>query len=1658
MSFAILELTQSAPVIKSINLTGITGDSILMQGDNFKYGIINLSGQDLKSNNSFTLSGEYKQNISGGINNNIDEDSIQFTLPNNLNEGTKYNIYLFNNAGISVNNAILNVIGRPKISGISIPSGLPDEYVTLSGKNFDPNPNITLIDVNGNKTNPEFFTQLYSIKNIDIISYGTGYNVGDRIIISGQKSLSNNTYGILNIAATGISGSAGGIEILNSGIFTVPYIDNLALETTGKKGDGLIFNIEYENYTSGNLDYLSFKIPYNVKKIQDCLIENLRYKNQNGDTFYNFQVLGIPEIYSLSSYIGTIDQDQILISGDNLNYVTNVLIGDFDVAFSGINDQFLLFNINNFAETNYINVSGKYGKASSTNIFNVVYPPMITSGFDPGDYILAGTGTIIKVSGKYLQRLKYLNLGVANVLSKDISHAQSGTIAYFPLPNVVKTCSVYGYSVDYTNSGSLFLSPSTNNLIIIDQKLDTSLLDFNYTSGINAARYLDELEFFTPIQFTGEGDYGNIKNSDIFFLPPTGYTWLTGSFNVSGIKTINTDGLLRVKVPREVDNPQCRIKIKRNKFKDEYILPTDKSVNILPTIYDIGKLNSLENSPTLTKLPGGTGLDLLVRDGLIKVSGINAYNATKLVFSGYSGNLNIFGFKNTPTFIPLDISGADTSQIDTGNNLGYTVFTSRLGGDYTGSGEAFLNHFYYNTGYGYENYNITQNKNIRVYPVSGFRPLDSFAFTSSRYLEVDQEYPFSYEIQTNTLATQYEIYPTTVYGWGKADYPRVFGTGEYIFSGVSNRNKIEGVPYDGGTYFVKIRALNGTEPDEGMVLQLRFGVSGRSLASPAVFYRGPWKSGTFYVGTTTRRDIVKTEPTDGSSYWYATRSHSGDNFNKPNALSPFWIRFDTELNSVATQILLSEQSNILSTLTIGQKEDPLLFTGAILSANDTNFNVGTGFFIGYDNGFGSPVTGKPLFRIGSDADGYIKWDSTQFSVFGALSGVITSSRRIKNSQNIVDADYSLVAGYGNNIQSKGVEGEKVANFAVGLENILSKTTTSSIAGGKSNLITGTDSFKSVTSNIAGGESNYILGSFSNIAGGKGNYIQTIGTGTSKASVQINSLNFNELENVPDSTVYIYQYNLGLFTNDVAIFNSYEKSGETDPKHFKIDIFDIESSRYKLSFPSNLTSQDLSNHKINSFIGVLDTKDIAKNISYSANVFSGSYAGNRGDCQCKIWKTGIPSGATSQRIYYPTPFTGTIGNTPGRQDIIILTNIQKFDDKQDVDNFYNSITFPISSIDKDGFNINFMAPLKQTTTGFFLAINTGNFTGYNQNAGQILQVGINYPFYSINPNINNFDPNFDIPLANTIGQNDSLKVFGNAINLGISGQSTDQYLYYNKKLFHNSTGFRVGITTDTSNPTGKISGIKYEYIATNIDFDKNSILRLQGGDAYGRYSDFGYTDVGSSTIGGGTGNLIIGSVSYIGAGIKNKIVGDYDIIPGGRNNQIIDYDNPDASLADFSSILGGRDNIITGHVTQSVIVNGKNNIIINKNHEIDNEVNCASIINGENHLISGDFSTIINGKDNAITGDFSTVINGKNNRLSGDYNYAFGNNIRITGSGCIFLKDLNNNSVEFSTTVDNAMYLSYKTIILDINKIPTGSDQVPISGLYRNGTFLQIRLS
>lgn len=1265
------ELRQAQPFINSNVLFGATGEKIVISGQAFKKNILTVSGQGtFDSNLSFTINGLDKQNISG-IDNTIYEDAIEFTIPTGISPA-RYNLYVFNEYGQSSNSADLRVIGQPTISGIETLTGLPFQYIRISGTNFYPAPLLTLIDANGNRVIPNFQDSgLYRITGATIESYGTGYAVNETFNFSGIKNYLTNSFATIQVTTTGTNGSLATFDITNSGLFTIPdFTTGIEIRSNSSNGRNALVTFQYEKYEiSGDNQFIEFQVPLGLRNAQSGIIENLKYKGSNGAVFTNFNVVGIPYIESFYPNTGTVDDTTIQISGKNLSYVTRVSIGSVNVNYSAVNDTGISFVVPNYAETNKITISGIYGIDTSKNNLNILYPSIIASGFYPND-ILLGTGGSIEISGKYLQRLNYINIGTQNILRNKITVSNSGTRASFSLPDNYKTTEILGYSQDFPTSGTLVSSSSTNNKLIASVKLVPSNINLKYLSGIQAAKYEDQIQIYTSSGVSG--DYGNLTNSEIYFLSVTGIANITGSYSIQAAKIENTPTGIIVKIPKEVKTPRSQIKVKRNKFNDEYILSSDKAVDILPTIYDITPSNTLYNSL-----------------GYITISGINAASVNQIYFSGYTGTTNIFGFKDV-TYFPLEIVSKNLIQITGGNDntTGYTVIEAKLGGDITGSGELFLFNSYYDTGIGYENNIITQNRNILVSNISGYRPPNSQIFTSPSIITSPLDQAFFYQIQTTSRATRFEISPTTLSGIGDAILP------PGVTATLNSSNQIFGAPTSGGNYYIKIRALDGERPNEGMILQANFGTSGRSLAGPGIVYRGEWNPSAGYVGDNLRRDVVKYP--NGANYWYAAVTNIN---STPGPTNPNWIAFSNEFSATATQILLAEESNITSLLNIGRLDSSgnMVPSGIIKTVGDINSTLGSGFFLGYDNTYNP---GRPKFRVGN-SENYIKFNGLGLDIVGPLSGILTTSRDITNANNIVRSNYSVALGL-NNVIETGSDNV----FIFGTSNFATGAKRSSIVAGQGNLITGLNAFTSEDSNIVGGQNNKIIGSFCNIGGGRGNVVDALSTGLAGIGNQIFSTP------VTGQQVLNVEYPLSLYTNQLALLHNIEKTGEEDFYDIKYD--NITSTSYDVEFANVLDTEDLTINLL-SWVSVL-----------SENLYSGSFQEGDKACQFKVFKTGINAGNKDVRINFNTPFVNT-------DDLIVLNSIQSQD-------FYKNY---ITGIDRSGFNIVFSKNLDENVIVHFFAGNVGYFTGINENSGKILEVGSIKPFGNM---IFGTGVHFDIPMV------------------------------------------------------------------------------------------------------------------------------------------------------------------------------------------------------------------------------------------------------------------------------------------------------------------------
>ena len=1347
---ALFTLKQSQPFIYSNDIVAITGEKIILSGLEFKNSIDRVYCQSIyDANINFTVAGESKKNING-LDNTLYQDIVGLEIPTGIAK-TKYRLYVYNTAGESTNSIELHVLDSPSISSIEINESLPDQFVRLTGNNLYPYPKVSFISRGDIKT--EILTQstgVYRITGYEMENFGTGYKVGEQFLVDQQynKLYSSDKIGILEVSTTGVSGSLATFNIINSGLFTIVSEETLSFNSIS--GREASVNILYDRYNDPNLpEFVEFQVPRNVTKAQKILVENLKYKVGNdifyywsgfknsGESTIDFNVLGVPKIHSVYPLTGYNAESIITISGDNLNYVTGVDFGKLKNIIFSYDLPILSFKIPYIGETDKVKVVSNYGEDLSEQNINVSFRPLQPTGYYPNDILL--TGTRVYISGKNLQRINYINLGQQNItrdkITVDYLYGETHQ-AYFSVPDSYKNTELKIYSLDFPNSGILIESSGTENKLIASTALNIDLINIKYLSGIQAAKYLDEVEIYTPSG--SSGDYGNLTNSEVFFTTITGNINLKDAYNVSGIKILNSPTGIKFLIPKEIKNPRSPIKIRRNKFGEEYILPLNKSFDILPTITYVSPSNT--NYASM---------------GALIISGINASSANQAFFSGYDGTTNVFGFKqikNTEAeILEKNISGILKPQ----NQQTYTEFEVALGGDIVGSGEVFLFHDYYDTGIGYENEIITKDRNIRIAPISGFRPVNSPIFTSPGYIYGPIDTPFIYTIQTNSKATQFELFPTTISGINGPD--AIFPPG--LQPTVNSANQIVGIPTSGGIYYIKIRAIDGDYPDEAMILNLALGYSGRSLVGPGIIFRGDWDSGIAYAGDSLRRDIVKY--TNGANYWYAANT----NINSiPSPNNPDWIPFTNEMSAAATQLFLAERSNITNELNIGKFG---ILSGYIKSVNDVDVNDGSGFYLGYDHKYNIE---KPVFRVGNK-DNYIKFDGFGLDIIGPLSGVVTTSKDIKASDNRVSSRFSVALGQGNTIADLSDNA-----LAFGTNNIVSGAIRATVLGGSNNLIKKVTAFNSYDSIIAGGTNNLVIGSYSCIGGGRGNTIDSSQSGLASIAGQVFiNLITGSVSGV--SGTQLIRSPARLFTDRYSLINSIET---LDAKtNYRItNIKQVADSGYQIDFNTGI-SGFIQPEKINLHSWSSITAD---------NVFIDSFNNEITNpvCEFKVARTGIEDGDFDYNILFRQPMSSNIT----QDNIVAILNVFSTGVNGQVIDNYN-----IYNLSRTGINIRFPFVLNEDYWVNMFIGETGVFTGIRNNLGKTLEIGKKKYFENSNPGVGTYFPinNLNITgniftgliftnvnqntsdnfyLSNVITNNNNQRL---AVNLSRSIHPVDQYL-------------------------------------------------------------------------------------------------------------------------------------------------------------------------------------------------------------------------------------------------------------------------------------------
>jgi hypothetical protein len=141
-------------------------------------------------------------------------------------------------------------------------------------------------------------------------------------------------------------------------------------------------------------------------------------------------------------------------------------------------------------------------------------------------------------------------------------------------------------------------------------------------------------------------------------------------------------------------------------------------------------------------------------------------------------------------------------------------------------------------------------------------------------------------------------------------------------------------------------------------------------AGPGVVYRGEWANSTIYYKTATRVDVVSYV----GSYYLTNATHTSVTGNATTGqpgVGSNWTSFGAQYSSVATDVLLAQDSTITRGLVMGTLGS---YSGFIRSANATSLIAGKGFYLDVD--------GK--VRFGDPSAGYIYFDGTDVNIAGAV--------------------------------------------------------------------------------------------------------------------------------------------------------------------------------------------------------------------------------------------------------------------------------------------------------------------------------------------------------------------------------------------------------------------------------------------------------------------------------------------------------------------------------------------------------------------------------------------------------------------------------------------------------------------------------------------------
>jgi len=256
----------------------------------------------------------------------------------------------------------------------------------------------------------------------------------------------------------------------------------------------------------------------------------------------------------------------------------------------------------------------------------------------------------------------------------------------------------------------------------------------------------------------------------------------------------------------------------------------------------------------------------------------------------------------------------------------------------------------------------------------------------------------------------------------------------------------------------------------------------------ATSYRGDWEdngNNVDYSGTDFRGDVVKY---DGSYYiCVASHTRTSSNPETPDTSSK-WEPFGAEFSSVATGLLLAEESYITSMLTIGEGSVGGVlrspdFQGGLYDSDEklpreTDDYDPAGYLLATDFDNGATVVYFDVGGINPAASSSIESEKLSYIRYSSAKGKVEIKGTFINNS-IIDVGFGYagsgsLSSYIGNITSGGQTVDGLGSF---------------VGGGYNNILvpaSGSESINNIGSLISGGAQNQMDSHFSSIGGGYGN--------------------------------------------------------------------------------------------------------------------------------------------------------------------------------------------------------------------------------------------------------------------------------------------------------------------------------------------------------------------------------------------------------------------------------------------------------------------------------------------------------------------------------------------------------------------------------------------